>query len=217
MNPLCVSTSGGAYLIGSLVLSKTITALRISMFLMQQSRRFASSYASKVRPPMYMRSASEDRLATHAIRLTGLLLFACLVSGCMAPPPTPGPKWLYYEEPIVSREPVAFLFGRGQPGEVLVPVRAFVFAVDDKRVESGKDRWNVPIPLRPGSRVVSVEINRGSAYARVNLSLNADAGKDYGIRFATDLGGANSFCDFWIIDAATGAPVTKVQRGYVIR
>lgn len=146
-----------------------------------------------------------------------LLVITIVLAGCSAPPVHPGLKWLHYEEPEVSREPVAFLFGNGVPGEVLTPIRAFVFAVDDKRVYNGADRWKVPIPIRPGTRLITVEVNRGSAYARVNLSLNAEAGKDYSIQFSSDLGRANSFCDFWIIDRITRAPVTKVQRGNVIR
>ena len=147
----------------------------------------------------------------------GLLLIAVVLTGCSAPPVHPGLKWLHYEEPDVSREPVAFLFGNGAPGEVLTPIRAFVFAVDDKRVYNGADRWKVPIPIRPGTRLITVEVNRGSAYARVNLNLNAEADRDYSIQFSSDLGRSNSFCDFWIIDRITRAPVTKVQRGNVIR
>jgi hypothetical protein len=158
------------------------------------------------------------RVPLFPVHAIFLLLWTMWLSGCVAPV-APGPRWLYYEEPVVSREPVAFLFGNGQPGEVLVPVRAFVFAVDTKRVVNGKERWNLPVPIRPGTRTISVEVNRGSAYSRVDLSLNAEAHKDYAIRFATDMvsGGGNSFCDFWIIDSKTLTPVTKVQRGYVIR
>ncbi len=165
-----------------------------------------------------MGSVAGDRVSlVSLLSAVGLLLIAVVLAGCSAPPVHPGLKWLHYEEPEVSREPVAFLFGNGAPGEVLTPIRAFVFAVDDKRVYNGADRWQVPIPLKPGTRLITVEVNRGSAYARVNLSLNAEAGRDYSIQFSSDLGRANSFCDFWIMDRITRAPVTKVQRGNVIR
>ncbi len=147
----------------------------------------------------------------------GLLLpLAIALVGCAVQ--APSPRWLMYTEPDVSRVPVAFLNGYTVPGNLLSPVRAFVFAVDGGRVENGRERGSVSVPILPGKRVISLQIGQGNAYARADLTLEAGAGKDYAIRVATDLGArGNSYCDFWIIDAKTNAVVTKAVRSYVIR
>lgn len=91
---------------------------------------------------------------------------------------------------------------------------AFVVAVDDQVVGAGRDAWNTPVALPAGPHRLKVAFNRGVFVAAAELSLAARSGAAYQLKFATDaeVFGKNSYCEFWIVDTATGESVTAPHR-----
>lgn len=91
---------------------------------------------------------------------------------------------------------------------------AFVVAVDGQPVAAGRQGWNTPLSLPPGSHRLKVAFNRGVFAAEAELALSAYPGATYRLKFATDaeLFGKNSYCEFWITDNATGESVTPPRR-----
>jgi len=115
--------------------------------------------------------------------------------------------------PVIEAKP-ATLTGSEESSAMLDSFTAFVTAVDGVNVAAGRQGWNTPLPIKAGLRRLSVAFNRGVFAARGNLELKARSEAAYQLKFATDaqLFGKNSYCDFWIVDAATGEPVTERTR-----
>jgi hypothetical protein len=81
-------------------------------------------------------------------------------------------------------------------------------------VTAGRQGWNTPLPLKAGSHRLAVAFNRGVFSAHSELDLKAASETSYQLKFATDaeLFGRNSYCEFWVVDAATGEPATERKR-----
>ena len=143
---------------------------------------------------------------------------AMLLAGCRTTTVGPTPRWLGHDEPKVQNEPFALIKGYAPPGALYnamyTPSTGFIFAVDNRLVENGADRWNVSVPVKPGKQTVSIQVVRSNRYARGNVVLDVVAFKDYEIRFTTDMGvsGGNTYCDMWIIETATGAVASTHTR-----
>lgn len=148
---------------------------------------------------------------TNKIISTLCALFAILLAGCGS---APIPPELQYHAPLAATN-VATITGSEVPSLLTHNQTAYVYTVDGKVVMAGKKGWNVPLVLEAGPRIVGVLMLRGDFLSRSYLELEAIAGAHYVLRFETDVGlvGENTYCDFWIIDAATGKPVTPKQRG----
>ena len=147
-----------------------------------------------------------------AISLSSLLVSACLLfSSCIMPAPVPGP---FYISPKVTEEPTAFLTGSARNNTIGSLFSAFPFAIDNLRVENASDRWSIPLPLRPGRRIINAEFNYLNRYARADLELAAKEYEDYVVKFTTDAGlpRGDSFCEFWLEDAKSGKALTSVVR-----
>jgi hypothetical protein len=134
------------------------------------------------------------------------LLWGCAVPG------TSGAH--LYTPPSVAHEPTAFLVGSSEIGPGLFVVRyvAFPFAVDGLRVQNANSNWSIPVPLTPGRHRITAEFNFPSYYARTDLDIDARAGDDYVIKYATDAASGKTFCEFWIDDQKTGKTLTPVVR-----
>ncbi|MBS0425111.1 MAG: hypothetical protein JSR71_11970 [Proteobacteria bacterium] len=93
----------------------------------------------------------------------------------------------------------------------------YILAVDGKRVISGLENWDTALPIQPGSRTITVAFKRDPLNAQADLQLQAAAGGKYQIQFSTDAYflGADTYCDFWIIDMTTKKPVTGIKRGTI--
>lgn len=91
---------------------------------------------------------------------------------------------------------------------------AYVDAVDGVAVPAGRPGWNTPVALPAGPRRLTLAFNRGVFSARTEVAFTAASGARYQVRFATDaqLFGRNSYCEFWIVDTATGSAVTERRR-----
>ncbi len=150
------------------------------------------------------------------MRLRLLLITVALLSGCATPPLIP-PE-LQYVAPAGQESSLATLVGSHEKSTLIDDFTAYVLAVDGKRVMSGRKGWNTVLPIQPGLRNITVAFLRTPFNAQVNLQLQAVAGGKYQVQFSTDAQffGADTYCDFWIIDIATQKPVTGIRRGDII-
>ena len=147
-----------------------------------------------------------------------LLITILLLGGCIASQPlTHIPPELQYVVPAGRENSLATLMGSHEKMTPIDDFTAYVLAVDGKRVISGLENWDAALPIQPGSRTVTVAFKRDPLNAQADLHLQAAAGGKYQIRFSTDayFFGADTYCDFWIIDMATDKPVTGIVRGTV--
>ena len=138
-----------------------------------------------------------------------------IVAGC-ATEPTPIPLELQYQQPSSSASS-ATIIGSQENSSWADDFTAFVIAVDGKRVMAGRKGWNKPLHLSPGNHHLDVEFNRGVFVANAKLDLTAHAGGTYELKYSTDVAfnGANTYCDFWVVDTTTGKSVTDIVRGPV--
>jgi hypothetical protein len=150
------------------------------------------------------------------VRLWMAIFSTLLLAGCVTTPP-PIPPELQYSPPIGAQGPLASVVGSQQNSTLLDDFTAFIISVDGKRVMTGRKGWSTPIQIAPGQRTITVAFQRGSFNAQAELPLQATAGTSYQVQFTSDVHvtGANSFCDFWVIDSSSKKAVTEIRRGVV--
>ena len=127
--------------------------------------------------------------------------------------------------PVVAAPAVAVelapasIKGSEESSTMLDNFTAYVGAIDGAPVTAGRAGWNTPVRLKAGPRRLSLRFNRGVFAARADLELQAKSEASYQVRFASDaeLFGKNSYCEFWIVDTATGQPVTERVRTVLTR
>lgn len=151
-----------------------------------------------------------------------LLLF----SGCVTTPspgkpvasaaavtPTAPPATVAVPVPVVEAKP-ATITGSEESSTMFDNLTAYVTAVDGQTVAAGRQGWNTPLALPAGQRRLTVEFSRGVFSARAELQLTARSEAVYQLKYATDaqLFGKNSYCEFWIVDTATGQRATSPLR-----
>ena len=152
------------------------------------------------------------------MKLGFLLITILLIGGCVTQQPvTHILQELQYVAPTEDEKSVATLIGSYEKATPIDDFTAYILAVDGKRVISGLENWDTALPIQPGSRTVTVAFKRDPLNAQADLRLQAVAGNKYQIRFSTDayFFGADTYCDFWIIDVATNKPVTGIVRGTI--
>lgn len=95
----------------------------------------------------------------------------------------------------------------------------YVAAVDGVPITAGRSGWSTALRIKAGPHRVVLGFSRGVFEARTEMSFTAAGATAYQVKFATDaqLFGQNSYCEFWIEDAATGAAVTKRHRVPLVR
>ncbi|HEY0865043.1 MAG TPA: hypothetical protein VGD97_13135 [Lacunisphaera sp.] len=122
--------------------------------------------------------------------------------------PTPPPA------AVVADTRPATLKGSEETSTLLDNFTAFVAAVDGQPVAAGRKGWNQPVSLPPGPHKLAVEFVRGAFFARTELTLDAKPGAAYELRHASDaqVYGEHTFCEFWIVDLATGEKATPARR-----
>jgi hypothetical protein len=152
------------------------------------------------------------------------ILAALLLAGCTTTTTPPAPDRAA-STPTVPARPAAppaapadtrpaTLKGSEESSTLLDNFTAFIRAIDGQPVAAGRKGWDQALSLAPGSRRVSVEFMRGSFYARTELNFDAKPGAAYELRQANDaqVYGEHSFCEFWIVDLATGEKVGTPKR-----
>ena len=136
--------------------------------------------------------------------------------GC-ASSPAPVPPELLYQGPTAENSPL--IIGSREPTWFAADLIAFVASVDVKVISGGRERWDRPIRIESGKRRIGAQFSRGIFLARADLEFSAVDGRSYELRHSSDVSpmGGNSYCDFWIIDAKTQAPVSQLVRAPVSR
>lgn len=108
----------------------------------------------------------------------------------------------------------ATIKGSEETSTLLDNFTAFITAVDGEKITAGRKGWDQPVSLSPGRRQLAVEFIRGAFFARTELTLEAKPGAAYELRHASDaqVYGEHTFCEFWIVDLATGEKATPPRR-----
>ena len=169
--------------------------------------------------------------ALLAAPLLGLLLGACTTTN---PPPaapasaTPTPMATATPAPVAKPAPVvelppASITGSEETSTLFDNFTVFVSAIDGVPVTNGRAGWNTSLPLKAGPRRLTLGFNRGVFAAQTEIMFIAASETAYQVKFATDaqLMGKNSYCEFWIVNAATDeavtarvrAPLTRIEAG----
>ncbi|MDQ5978107.1 MAG: hypothetical protein QG602_1079 [Verrucomicrobiota bacterium] len=128
-----------------------------------------------------------------------------------APAPLPPP-------PVIELPP-ASITGSEETSTMLDNFTTFIAAIDGAPVSAGREGWLTPVSLQAGLRRLKVVFVRGVFTGLAELQLNALSEHAYQLRFATDAQflGNNSYCEFWIVDTATGQPATGRVRAALQR
>jgi hypothetical protein len=149
------------------------------------------------------------------------LLAALLLAGCTSAPapagklaPAAAPTGPVPAGPAKVALPPASIRGSQESSTLLDNFTAFIIAVDGRAVTVGRKGWNQPVSLTAGQHRLAVEFNRGVFIARTELPLDAKSGAAYELRYASDaqVYGGHSYCEFWVVDLATGEKATAVKR-----
>ncbi len=177
---------------------------------------------------------SPKRPSSYAPASLALILPLFLLAGCVttsspvkptAPvtvvPTATSPAPAVVPAPLVEAKP-ATITGSEDGSMMFDNLTAYVATVDGKAVAAGREGWKTPLTLAAGPHVLTVEFTRGVFFARASLQLTARTEAVYQLKFATDAEffGKNSYCEFWIVDTATGqrataplrVPLTKTAR-----
>jgi len=120
--------------------------------------------------------------------------------------------------PDVPAKP-ATVVGSEESSTLLDNFTAYVAAVDGHTMTAGRAGWNVPLTLPAGPHRLKVAFNRGVFAAEAELPLTARPARAYEVKFSSDAEffGRNSYCEFWLVDTATGEPVTNRVRAVLAR
>ena len=158
-----------------------------------------------------------------ALAVVLLLLAGCASPagpGNTAPGPVTAPVAPAKAAPVVEAKP-ATITGSEESSTMFDNFTAYVSAIDGQPVAAGRAGWKTPLTLKAGPRVLTVSFIRGVFTAHVDVHLNARSEAVYQLKFTTDaqVFGKNSYCEFWIVDTATGekplaptrAPLTKME------
>ena len=128
-------------------------------------------------------------------------------------PATPSPA-----PPAADTAP-ATIRGSEETSTMLDNFTAFVVEIDGVPVAAGREGWNTALPLRPGVRRLTLGFKRGVFTSQAMLELNVQSRAAYQVQFASDaeLFGKNSYCEFWVVNTASGQPATPRVRSGLVR
>jgi hypothetical protein len=126
----------------------------------------------------------------------------------VADKPSPPPPM-----PLVETKP-ASIKGSEESSAMLDSLTAYVAMVDGIPITAGWFGWYTPLIIKSGPRRLTVGFVRGVFTAQAELQFVARSEGSYQVKFDTDaqLFGKNSYCEFWIVDAASGQTATKRMR-----
>ncbi len=143
---------------------------------------------------------------------------AILLAGCATTPEAPSAD--DYQPPAAGASVATLKGSRITEGGMFGDVHTgFVNMIDLKSVFNAADHWDQPITLTPGRHAIMAEYHFSNFKARMNLVLTASAGSSYQLMIKTGHEStleSRLYCDFWIVDTATGAIVAPVHRAQVM-
>ena len=121
-----------------------------------------------------------------------------------------------YQAPVLNQVEVAYLKGTKIKGSGLFAAEhsGFVLMVDRTFVKEAQGGWNRSIALSPGWHEISCKYQSSVFSSRAVFNIEAQAGITYELKIAPGMEGEDErrYCDFSIVDAATGNPLTAVKR-----
>jgi hypothetical protein len=93
----------------------------------------------------------------------------------------------------------------------------YVLMIDRQFVRDSQENWERLIPLTPGNHEISAAYTSSIFSSRASLTLEARTGVTYAVKIVPGLEGADErrYCDFSIMDVATGLAVTPFKHTYV--
>lgn len=166
---------------------------------------------------MALMNPGKLRNVRSSISLLVTISMVAILSGCESAsdipiedayqPPSAGAAVAYVRGTSISE---SGLFGNEH--------RGFVGMIDLKPVRSAADHWSDPIALTPGRHTIAAEYRYSNFMTRAYLPLDAKAGVTYQVMIKDghdDSPQARLYNDFWIVDSATGDPVTPVYHRQV--
>lgn len=140
-----------------------------------------------------------------------------LFAGCASAPETPAEG--AYEPPAATGAPVASIKGSRILGDSVFDGEhtGSVFMIDMKLVAEAQRNWKEPIMLTPGGHDLTVVYLHSNFRGQANVKFVAAAGANYQLLFKGLVVPPDNqrYCEFWIVDLATSAPVTEVHRSRV--
>lgn len=163
-------------------------------------------------PPMSL--LSRHPCATSLV-FAFLASLATLLGGC-ATQPVEGRDYI---APAPGVQPVATILGSTPKDGSFFggSESAYVLMVDYLNVLNAADGAKQPLSLPPGSHNITCEYRYSNFLSRATFKLNVRPGAAYQIKFEAtyDSGNDRRFCDFWIVDTASGAIVGARQHQQV--
>jgi hypothetical protein len=147
--------------------------------------------------------------------LAGLAGLASLLGGCVTQPV----EGRDYIPPAQGTAPVATILGSATKDSSFFGNDgvAYVRMVDYLNVLNASGGAAQPLPLAPGSHEITCEYSYSVFISRATFKLNARPGAAYQVRFEATKDASNDrrYCDFWIVDTASGAVVGARQHQQV--
>lgn len=142
------------------------------------------------------------------------LVAICLaLVGCNTTAPS---EDLIYQAPVGAE--VARIKGSTTQDPGLFGARhvAYVLLVNGKFVRNADENWAQPIALASGPQELAVEYQSSVFKSRTVFTLEARAGAAYVLKVTPGIDPKDDrrFCEFVIVDEATGQPVTPVKHTY---
>jgi len=149
----------------------------------------------------------------HNVPVLALLAVCLSVVGCNTTAPS---EDLIYQPPADSA--VARIKGSEIQDPGLFGSRhvAYVLMVNGKFVREAEEAWAQPIALATGPQDLAVEYQSSVFRSRTVFTLEARAGVTYRLKVTPGIEPKDDrrFCEFVIVDEATGQPVTPVKHTY---
>jgi len=150
-------------------------------------------------------------------RLSLLTVIVALLCGCET---APGPAAEGgYVPPLAEAGVLATITGSRTSGEEFLEGEhtGQVLMIDSKLVRDSHDAWSKSIALAPGRHSIVAKYDHAHYMSQAFLTFEAKAGSAYqlAIKNGTEPPDEQRYCEFWIVDLATGRPVTEVLRRHV--
>ncbi|KAF1022552.1 MAG: hypothetical protein GAK29_03171 [Acinetobacter bereziniae] len=139
-----------------------------------------------------------------------LLSFPLLFTGCISTPKNITPIE-YYTQPTTS-EQTATIIGDMFERKYIADTIAYVFAIDQKKVENGPENLSNPLTISAGQHDIQVWCGRGGFKYTNLIKANFEAKKAYQIGYEMNPNKQEG-CVFWITDLTTKKPITELVYG----
>ncbi len=156
---------------------------------------------------MTSRLKSFVTLVTAAVMLTG-----CVTDNSMS-------DEQYYESPALGHKMPTSITGSKDSDHGFFQSKpvGYVIMVDGNFIRNARENWDHPIILSAGTHTVVCEYHHSYYQARVTFTLEARAGISYEVRVTPVTEDINNlkYCDFTIVNSATGIPRVPIKRARV--